>query len=137
MDYVFDSSKLMVEPDQAVKLANVKFSLDNSGLDDVLWQLNPFYSKDEILSQVDIIIDEMNQDTALKDEFIESEEGYIITQLTGENDPLKSLIMVRNFIDNPNSIDIEYEPRRPMDLIEIEEMMNSTEWPVGMNVAIK
>jgi hypothetical protein len=137
MDYVFDSSKLMVEPDQAVKLANVKFSLDNSGLDDVLWQLNPFYSKDEILSQVDIIIDEMNQDTALKDEFMESEEGYIITQLTGENDPLKSLIMVRNFIDNPNSIDIEYEPRRPMDLMEIEEMMNSPEWPVGMNVAIK
>ena len=137
MDYVFDSSKLMVEPDQAVKLANVKFSLDNSGLDDVLWQLNPFYSKDEILSQVDIIIDEMNQDTALKDEFMESEEGYIITQLTGENDPLKSLIMVRNFIDNPNSIDIEYEPRRPMDLMEIEEMMNSPEWPVGMNIAIK
>ena len=137
MDYVFDSSKLMVEPDQAVKLANVKFSLDNSGLDDVLWQLNPFYSKDEILSQVDIIIDEMSQDTALKDEFMESEEGYIITQLTGENDPLKSLIMVRNFIDNPNSIDIEYEPRRPMDLMEIEEMMNSPEWPVGMNVAIK
>ena len=85
MDYVFDSSRLMVEPDQAVKLANVKFSIDNSGLDDVLWQLNPFYSKDEILSQVDIIIDEMNQDTALKDEFMESEEGYIITQLTGEN----------------------------------------------------
>ena len=137
MDYVFDSSKLMVEPDQAVKLANVKFSLDNSGLDDVLWQLNPFYSKDEILSQVDIIIDEMNQDTALKDEFMESEEGYIISQLTGENDPLKSLIMVRNFIDNPNSIDIEYEPRRPMDLMEIEEMMNSPEWPVGMNIAIK
>jgi len=137
MDYVFDSSKLMVEPDQAVKLANVKFSLDNSGLDDVLWQLNPFYPKDEILSQVDIIIDEMNQDTALKDEFMESEEGYIITQLTGENDPLKSLIMVRNFIDNPNSIDIEYEPRRPVDLMEIEEMMNSPEWPVGMNIAIK
>tara|TARA_B100001741_G_scaffold187064_1_gene153962 strand:- start:586 stop:1848 length:1263 start_codon:yes stop_codon:yes gene_type:complete len=137
MDYVFDSSKLMIEPDQAVKLANVKFSLDNSGLDDVLWQLNPFYSKDEILSQVDIIIDEMNQDTALKDEFMESEEGYIITQLTGENDPLKSLIMVRNFIDNPNSIDIEYEPRRPVDLMEIEEMMNSPEWPVGMNIAIK
>ena len=137
MDYVFDSSKLMVEPDQAVKLANVKFSLDNSGLDDVLWQLNPFYSKDEILSQVDIIIDELNQDTGLKDEFMESEEGYIITQLTGENDPLKSLIMVRNFIDNPNSIDIEYEPRRPMDLMEIEEMMNSPEWPVGMNIAIK
>ena len=137
MDYVFDSSRLMVEPDQAVKLANVKFSLDNSGLDDVLWQLNPFYSKDEILSQVDIIIDEMNQDTALKDEFMESEEGYIITQLTGENDPLKSLIMVRNFIDNPNSIDIEYEPRRPMDLMEIEEMMNSPEWPAGMNIAIK
>ena len=127
----------MVEPDQAVKLSNVKFSLDNSGLDDVLWQLNSFYSKDEILSQVDIIIDEMNQDTALKDEFMESEEGYIITQLTGENDPLKSLIMVRNFIDNPNSIDIEYEPRRPIDLMEIEEMMSSPEWPVGMNIAIK
>ena len=106
-------------------------------MDDVLWKLNPFYSKDEILSQVDIIIDEMNQDSALKDEFMESEEGYIITQLTGENDPLKSLIMVRNFIDNPNSIDIEYEPRRPMDLMEIEEMMNSPEWPVGMNIAIK
>ena len=127
----------MVEPDQAVKLANVKFSLDNSGLDDVLWQLNPYYSKDEILSQVDIIIDEMNQDTALKDEFMESEEGYIITQLTGENDPLKSLIMIRNFIDNPNSIDIEYEPRRPVDLMEIEEMMSSPEWPVGMNITIK
>ena len=137
MDYVFDSSKLMVEPDQAVKLANVKFSLDNSGLDDVLWQLNPFYSKDEILYQVDTIIDEMNQDTVLKDEFMESEEGYIITQLTGENDPLKSLIMIRNFIDNPNSIDIEYQPRRPIDLIEIEEMMNSPEWPVGMNISIK
>ena len=45
--------------------------------------------------------------------------------------------MVRNFIDNPNSIDIEYGPRRPMDLMEIEEMMNSPEWPVGMNIAIK
>ncbi len=135
MDYVFDSSKLMVEPDQAVKLANVKFSLDNSGLDDVLWNLNPLYSKDEILSQVDITIDEMNRDSAIKDEFMESEVGYIITQLTG--DPLKSLIMIRNFIDNPNSIDIEYEPRRPMDLLEIEEMMNSPEWPVGMNIAIK
>ena len=118
-------------------MRNLGCSLDNSGLDDVLWQLNPFYSKDEILYQVDTIIDEMNQDTVLKDEFMESEEGYIITQLTGENDPLKSLIMIRNFIDNPNSIDIEYEPRRPIDLIEIEEMMNSPEWPVGMNISIK
>ena len=66
-----------------------------------------------------------------------SSEGQIISNITGELDPLKSMIMIRNFIENPESINIEYTPKRPIGLMEVQEMMDSPDWPAGMNITIQ
>ena len=80
-------------------------------------------SSNEILIEVDSIIDDLNQGDIFKQEFINSSEGQIISNITGELDPLKSMIMIRNFIENPESINIEYTPKRPIGLMEVQEMM--------------
>ena len=47
------------------------------------------------------------------------------------------MIMIRNFIENPESINIEYTPKRPIGLMEVQEMMDSPDWPAGMNITIQ
>ena len=137
IQYEFDSYMLMTEPDQSFKLANAKINIVNRGIDDLLWSIDPNINKNEILIEVDSIIDDLNQGDIFKQEFTNSSEGQIISNLTGEGDPLKSMIMIRNFIENPESINIEYIPKRPIGLMEVQEMMDSPDWPSGMNIIIK
>ena len=35
------------------------------------------------------------------------------------------------------SINIEYTPKRPIGLMEVQEMMDSPDWPTGMNITIQ
>ena len=137
IQYEFDSYMLMTEPDQSFKLANAKINIVNRGVDDLLWSIDPNINKNEILIEVDSIIDDLNQGDIFKQEFTNSSEGQIISNLTGEGDPLKSMIMIRNFIENPESINIEYIPKRPIGLMEVQEMMDSPDWPTGMNITIQ
>ena len=137
IQYEFDSYMLMTEPDQSFKLANAKINIINRGIDDLLWGIDSNINKNEILIEVDSIIDDLNQGDIFKQEFINSSEGQIISNITGELDPLKSMIMIRNFIENPESINIEYTPKRPIGLMEVQEMMNSPDWPTGMNITIQ
>jgi len=137
IQYEFDSYMLMTEPDQSFKLANAKINIINRGIDDLLWGIDPNINKNEILIEVDSIIDDLNQGDIFKQEFINSSEGQIISNITGELDPLKSMIMIRNFIENPESINIEYTPKRPIGLMEVQEMMDSPDWPTGMNITIQ
>ena len=137
IQYEFNSYMLMTEPDQSFKLANAKINIINRGIDDLLWSIDPNINKNEILIEVDSIIDDLNQGDIFKQEFTNSSEGQIISNLTGEGDPLKSMIMIRNFIENPESINIEYIPKRPIGLMEVQEMMDSPDWPSGMNIIIK
>ena len=137
IQYEFDSYMLMTEPDQSFKLANAKINIINRGIDDLLWGIDPNINKNEILIEVDSIIDDLNQGDTFKQEFINSSEGQIISNITGELDPLKSMIMIRNFIENPESINIEYTPKRPIGLMEVQEMMDSPDWPTGMNITIQ
>ena len=137
IQYEFDSYMLMTEPDQSFKLANAKINIVNRGIDDLLWGIDPNINKNEILIEVDSIIDDLNQGDIFKQEFMVSSEGQIISNITGELDPLKSMIMIRNFIENPESINIEYTPKRPIGLIEVQEMMDSPDWPTGMNITIQ
>ena len=137
IQYEFDSYMLMTEPDQSFKLANAKINIINRGIDDLLWGIDPNINKNEILIEVDSIIDDLNQGDIFKQEFINSSEGQIISNITGELDPLKSMIMIRNFIENPESINIEYTPKRPIGLMEVQEMMDSSDWPTGMNITIQ
>lgn len=127
----------MTEPDQSFKLANAKINIINRGIDDLLWGIDSNINKNEILIEVDSIIDDLNQGDIFKQEFINSSEGQIISNITGELDPLKSMIMIRNFIENPESINIEYTPKRPIGLMEVQEMMDSPDWPTGMNITIQ
>jgi len=135
--YEFNSYMLMTEPDQSFKLANAKINIINRGIDDLLWSIDPNINKNEILIEVDSIIDDLNQGDIFKQEFTNSSEGQIISNITGEGDPLKSMIMIRNFIENPESINIEYTPKRPIGLMEVQEMMDSPDWPSGMNITIQ
>ena len=137
IQYEFDSYMLMTEPDQSFKLANAKINIVNRGIDDLLWGIDPNINKNEILIEVDSIIDDLNQGDIFKQEFMVSSEGQIISNITGELDPLKSMIMIRNFIENPESINIEYTPKRPIGLMEVQEMMDSPDWPTGMNITIQ
>ena len=137
IQYEFDSYMLMTEPDQSFKLANAKINIINRGIDGLLWGIDPNINKNEILIEVDSIIDDLNQGDIFKQEFINSSEGQIISNITGELDPLKSMIMIRNFIENPESINIEYTPKRPIGLMEVQEMMDSPDWPTGMNITIQ
>ena len=137
IQYEFDSYMLMTEPDQSFKLANAKINIINRGIDDLLWGIDPNINKNEILIEFDSIIDDLNQGDIFKQEFINSSEGQIISNITGELDPLKSMIMIRNFIENPESINIEYTPKRPIGLMEVQEMMDSPDWPTGMNITIQ
>jgi hypothetical protein len=137
IQYEFNSYMLMTEPDQSFKLANAKINIVNRGIDDLLWSIDPNINKNEILIEVDSIIDDLNQGDIFKKEFTNSSEGQIISNITGEGDPLKSMIMIRNFIENPESINIEYTPKRPIGLMEVQEMMDSPDWPTGMNITIQ
>jgi len=137
IQYEFNSYMLMTEPDQSFKLANAKINIVNRGIDDLLWSIDPNINKNEILIEVDSIIEDLNQGDIFKQEFKNTSEGQIISNITGEGDPLKSMIMIRNFIENPESINIEYTPKRPIGLMEVQEMMDSSDWPSGMNITIQ
>lgn len=137
IDYEFDSYKLMIDPDQSLRFSGLNINIVNYNLDEVLWSIYPDINKDDTLFEIDNIIDEVNQSVESKQAFSLSREGIILSSLTGEKDPLNSLLKIRKFFDAPKEIDIEYKPKRPIGFTEMQEMLSSPEWPIGMKIKIQ
>ena len=136
ISYILDVSMMMIAPEQSVQLANADISIINHGIDNILWELNPYPTKNDALMQIDDIIDQLSDDKYLQENFSNSPEGQIVLNITDEQDAIKSMIIMRNFIENPKQIAIQYSPEEPMDYLALQEMMMSSEWPEGMAIQI-
>ena len=136
ISYILDVSMMMIAPEQSVQLANADISIINHGIDNILWELNPYPTKNDALMQIDGIIDQLSDDKYLQEDFSNSPEGQIVLNITDEQDAIKSMIIMRNFIENPKQIAIQYSPEEPMDYLALQEMMMSSEWPEGMAIQI-
>ena len=129
--YILDVSMMMIAPEQSVQLANADISIINHGIDNILWEL-----KNDALMQIDDIIDQLFDDKYLQEDFSNSPEGQIVLNITDEQDTIKSMVIMRNFIQNPKQIAIQYSPEEPMSYLALQEMMMSSEWPEGMAIQI-
>ena len=136
ISYILDVSMIMIAPEQSVQLANADINIINHGIDNILWELNPYPTKNDALMQIDGIIDQLSDDKYLQEDFSNSPEGQIVLNITDEQDAIKSMIIMRNFIENPKQIAIQYSPEEPMDYLALQEMMMSSEWPEGMAIQI-
>jgi len=136
ISYILDVSMIMIAPEQSVQLANADINIINHGIDNILWELNPYPTKNDALMQIDDIIDQLSDDKYLQENFSNSPEGQIVLNITDEQDAIKSMIIMRNFIENPKQIAIQYSPEEPMDYLALQEMMMSSEWPEGMAIQI-
>jgi hypothetical protein len=136
ISYILDVSMMMIAPEQSVQLANADISIINHGIDNILWELNPYPTKNDALMQIDGMIDQLSDDKYLQEDFSNSPEGQIVLNITDEQDAIKSMIIMRNFIENPKQIAIQYSPEEPMDYLALQEMMMSSEWPEGMAIQI-
>ena len=80
--YILDVSMMMIAPEQSVQLANADISIINHGIDNILWELNPYPTKNDALMQIDDIIDQLSDDKYLQENFSNSPEGKIVLNIT-------------------------------------------------------
>lgn len=120
-----------------IQISTANISLINHGVDEILWEMIGDMRKSDAIREFDVIINDIERNEMLKKNIMESSEAKLLTKIVGEEDPIKAMKIIRDFIINPEKMEIKFEPKEPVGIMDLESKVTRMEWPDDLSITIE